>query len=96
MATILESLMIIFFGLSWPANIIKSYKARTARGKSILFLFFVLIGYCFGISAKIYSQTVNYVCIFYIINSVMVFIDIILYFRNSALDRLSQPALKGA
>ena len=38
MSEILEIIMIVTFGLSWPANVIKSYKARTAKGKSILFL----------------------------------------------------------
>ena len=87
MAQILEALMIICFGLSWPTNILKSYRARTARGKSLLFLVFVFVGYWFGIAAKIYTKTVNYVCLFYIVNSAMVLIDILLYFRNNALDR---------
>ena len=89
MPQILESLMVIFFGISWPANIIKSYRARTAKGKSLLFLILVLTGYIFGISSKISANNVNYVCIFYIINSVMVFTDMLLYFRNSILDRRS-------
>ena len=89
MPLILETLMLVFFGISWPVNIIKSYKARTARGKSILFLFLVLIGYICGMSAKIVSSTINYVLAFYIINSVMVSIDILLYFRNCALDKAS-------
>jgi len=86
MPQIFEILMLVFFGISWPTNIIKSYKTRTARGKSILFLYFVLIGYFCGITAKIVSGSVNYVLIFYIINSIMVSIDISLYFRNRALD----------
>ena len=87
MSQIFETLMLIFFGLSWPTNIIKSYKVRTTRGKSILFLFFILIGYCCGIAAKIVSGNINYVCAFYAINSIMVIVDIFLYFRNRALDR---------
>jgi len=86
MPQLLETLMIILFGISWPANIVKSYKARTARGKSILFLFLVLTGYFCGIAAKVVSGSVNYVLVFYIINSVMVTLDILLYFRNRALD----------
>jgi lipopolysaccharide export LptBFGC system permease protein LptF len=87
MQQIFESLMVIFFGFSWPANIVKSYKVRTTRGKSLLFLILVLTGYFFGITSKLLSNTINYVLVFYIINSVMVLADIILYFRNRAIDR---------
>jgi hypothetical protein len=91
MAQIMEMLMLICFGISWPVNILKSYRARTTRGKSILFLFFVLIGYYCGIAAKFFSGTINYVLVFYIINSIMVAIDIFLYFRNRKLDLISDP-----
>jgi len=87
MPQILEALMIISFGISWPSSLLKSYRSRTARGKSLLFLILIFLGYCFGITAKFMGNSVNYVCIFYMINSVMVLADISLYFRNSALDR---------
>ncbi len=32
MAELLEITMIVCFGVSWPVNVIKSYKARTAKG----------------------------------------------------------------
>ena len=38
MAEIAEVIMIVCFGASWPFNVIKSYKARTAKGKSPVFL----------------------------------------------------------
>jgi hypothetical protein len=87
MEQIFEALMIIAFGLSWPTNIFKSLKAKTTKGKSLLFLILVFIGYLFGISAKVYTNTINYVFIFYIINTIMVFIDIMLYFRNLKFDK---------
>ena len=87
MPQILEACMIILFGVSWPTNIIKSYRSRTAKGKSLLFSIMIFTGYCFGIAAKFLGGAINYVCIFYIINAIMVFIDMLLYFRNSALDR---------
>ena len=34
-AEILETLMIISFGISWPLNILKSYRSRTTKGKSL-------------------------------------------------------------
>lgn len=33
-AEILETVMILAFGLSWPLSIYKSVKSRTAKGKS--------------------------------------------------------------
>ena len=89
MSQIFESIMIILFGFSWPVNILKSYRSRTAKGKSLPFLILVFVGYCSGIIAKFLSGSINYVCIFYIINTCMVLTDIFLYFRNSALDRKS-------
>ena len=32
MTDLLEALMIVCFGLSWPVSIMKSYKSRTAKG----------------------------------------------------------------
>ena len=37
MAEILEVIMIVSFGASWPLNVIKSYKARTVKGKVLVF-----------------------------------------------------------
>jgi hypothetical protein len=90
MAQFLETLMVISFGISWPTNIIKSYKARTAKGKSLFFMIFILFGYLCGIGSKCVSGGINYVFVFYIINSIMVIIDISLYFRNRALDQASR------
>ena len=38
MSEILEIIMILCFGASWPFNVYKSYRARTAKGKSLLFV----------------------------------------------------------
>lgn len=86
MAQLLEAAMVISFGISWPTSIIKSYTSRTAKGKSIIFLCFVLIGYLFGIASKFMAGKISYVVIFYIINFIMVFFDFCLYFRNRKLD----------
>ena len=52
MAEILEIVMIVSFGASWPMNVVKSYKARTAKGKSLAFLCLILFGYVAGITGK--------------------------------------------
>ena len=86
-AEILETLMIISFGNSWPTSIHKSYTARSTKGKSLLFLFFIFVGYLFGIAAKLLTNNLNLAFWFYILNSVMVFTDICLYFRNRRIQR---------
>ena len=97
MAEILEITMIVCFGISWPMNVIKSYKSRTAKGKSLPFLYFIFIGYIAGISSKLVNQDYMahigqkwYVLFFYILNFIMVAADLLLYYRNKRLDDLSQ------
>ena len=92
MANILEAAMIVCFGLSWPINISKLLKSRTAKGTSVLFYYFIDIGYVAGIAAKFIklSQGIGtpfYVWFFYVLNFVMVSADLVLYFRNRALDK---------
>ena len=93
MGSIFETIMLICFGLSWPLNVIKAYKARTAKGKSIAFLLFILIGYVAGITGKFMNEAYMadfankwYVLIFYFLNFIMVSADLVLYFRNKKLD----------
>jgi hypothetical protein len=93
MAQIFEALMVVSFGISWPSSIIKSYTSRTAKGKSIVFLLFILVGYLFGIISKFIGGHLTYVVVFYIINFVMVSIDLALYFRNKRIDA-AQEAMK--
>lgn len=96
MAELLEIIMIVSFGASWPFNVIKSYKARTAKGKSLFFLCLVLFGYIAGITSKFVNKAYMdafaskwYVLVFYILNFVMVSADLIVYIRNKKLDRLA-------
>ena len=42
---LLEALTIFCFGLSWPISIRKSWVSRTAKGKSLFFEVFLLVGY---------------------------------------------------
>ncbi len=88
MGQFLEALMVICFGISWPVSIIKSIRSKTVKGKSLVFILFVLVGYAFGIASKLVSGAITYVFIFYVLNFFMVAFDICLYFRNAKLDRL--------
>ena len=83
-AEILEAMMVICFGLSWPTSIIKSIRSRSTKGKSLLFMILIDAGYVFGIAGKILSGNVTYVCIFYVLNFFMVLADILIYFKNRA------------
>ncbi|MBR4911194.1 MAG: hypothetical protein IKZ47_07765 [Clostridia bacterium] len=53
MAEILEVIMIVSFGASWPMNVIKPYRSRTAKGKSLAFLLLIFFGYIAGITSKL-------------------------------------------
>ncbi len=83
--------MLVAFGISWPFNIVKSWRSRTAKGKSVSFEFIVVAGYLIGLLGKVVawhrSGVLPWSTWFYIADIVMVSTDIVLYFRNSALDR---------
>ncbi len=90
-----EAFTILCFGLSWPISIRKSYIARTAKGKSLFFEVFLLVGYAFGIARKIIQVSVMgasgfvfYLSFFfYVLNFIEISIDVSLYFRNVRLDK---------
>ena len=86
-AEVLEMLMIVCFGISWPINVVKAYRSRTAKGKSILFDYIVATGYLLGLAGKIISCNFNLAYYFYYPNLVMVMTDILLYYRNRKLDK---------
>ena len=93
MSEILEVIMIVSFGASWPMNVMKSWKDRTIKGKSLAFLCLILFGYVAGITGKFMNPTYMaefaekwYVLFFYILNFIMVGTDLLIYFRNKKLD----------
>ena len=97
MSEILEITMIISFGISWPVNVMKSYKSRSTKGKSLLFLCLIFFGYIAGICSKLTNAAYMaafaskwYVLVFYCINFVMVGADLVIYVRNYKLDKAAQ------
>ena len=104
MTNLLEALMILCFGLSWPISIRKSWISRTAKGKSIFFEFFIWIGYVLGIARKVIlwmeagsaGTSLDWLFylgwFFYILNIVEISIDMALYFRNVKLDKAREKA----
>ena len=87
MGSILETVMLVCFGFSWPLNVMKTYRAKTAKGTSLPFILLIITGYIAGISAKLISGQINYVLIAYILNLVIVSLNVIVYFRNVSLDK---------
>ena len=86
----LEAGMLICFGASWPLDIYKSLKSRSTAGKSIMFLLILNAGYIFGIINKIlYNRDI--VLVLYIINFIMISIDICLFFRNRRIESKTKP-----
>ena len=99
---VLEALTIFCFGLSWPLSIRKSYVSRTAKGKSLFFEVFLLIGYACGIARKIIqtaqggSGFIFFLSFFfYVLNFIEISIDVGLYFRNKKLDAAAELAAAG-
>ena len=87
---VFEIIMLICFGLSWPVNAVRAWKAGTARSTSAFFLIIVMVGYAAGIVAKLLSPSYRwYVLAAYIINLVDVGINFGIYLRNVRRDRLA-------
>lgn len=99
MAELLEIIMIVSFGASWPLNVLKSWRARTTKGKSLPFLCLIFFGYIAGIASKLvndaYMTAIGekwYVLFFYVLNLVMVGADLVLYARNYRLDKKEEES----
>lgn len=87
MAEIMETAMLICFGFSWPINVYKNYRARTAKSMSLGFILLIILGYLAGITAKIVAGRINYVLAVYVINLVMVSANLAIYVRNRRYDK---------
>ena len=78
--------MLVCFGLSWPVNLMKAYRSRTTKGTSLPFILLITVGYAAGIAAKFVGGQVNYVLAVYVLNLIMVLLNLAVYFRNRRLD----------
>lgn len=91
---ILETVMLICFGASWPFNLWKAAKSRTAKSTSLPFLLLIWSGYVAGIAAKLLKlcnpalpNPTWYLMLAYGVNLLMLTACIAVYFRNRRLDR---------
>jgi hypothetical protein len=72
--------MLVCFGVSWPISISKSLRTHAVDGKSPLFMVIVMIGYLCGLFHKLFFSR-DWVASLYILNFLMVGMDLILYYR---------------
>lgn len=91
---ILEAIMLVCFGLSWPMSVIKNIKAKSAKNMSLQFILLICFGYVAGIAAKIINHNVSYVLAVYILNLVIVSANIVVYFVNKRYDKMGGDEIK--
>lgn len=75
-----EVVMLICFGASWPFAVLKTYKTKNVKGKSIIFLSLIAIGYVAGMLHKVFHHF-DVVILLYMLNFVLVSADIIMWFK---------------
>jgi len=87
-AELCVAIMLACFGASWPVNLYKSIKTRSTKGKSLLFLILIDLGYIVGITGKLIVWGTSWVSILafcvYVFNFVFVTADFAMYFVNKA------------
>mgnify|MGYP003529705580 FL=1 len=97
MAQLLEAIMMICFGLSWPMALVKNIRAKSAKGMSLPFILLIISGYVAGTIAKVISDNITYVLIVYLLNLTIVTMNLMVYFYNRRLDKKNeQTAVEAA
>lgn len=91
-ASILETIMLLCFGCSWPLSLIRNIKARTAKSMSLGFIILIITGYVAGIIAKFIKMDVTpwYVFVVYFFNLIVVSANLVVYFINRNYDRQAE------
>lgn len=84
---IFEFIMLFCFGISWPISVYKSIRTGSTKGKSVVFILAIIIGYISGILGKIFSHQLSYVLVLYCINLIIVSADLVLYFFNLSREK---------
>ena len=82
-----EIIMLICFGMSWPISVYKSIRSKSTKGKSVVFIIAIIIGYISGIIGKIVNHQLTYVVALYLVNLIVVSIDLGLYFINAKREK---------
>ena len=88
---VFEFLMLVCFGFSWPFAIAKSLRSRSTKGKSLMFMLLVELGYVFGIVHKVLNNF-NWVTWVYVALFAIVGFDVYLYWRNRRYEKSMERA----
>ena len=91
---VFEFLMLCCFCFSWPFSIVKSYRSRSTRGKSLPFMLLIMAGYAFGIVHKIVNGF-DWVTWAWMAGLALVSTDALLYWRNRRIEKTSGNKQKG-
>lgn len=104
-AEILEIVMLVCFGCSWPISVYKSIKIRTSVGKSATFNILLIVGYIAGIVSKFLKMgpfmesndglkagIFIFALIMYFVNLAMITANLVLYYMNKRLDKKNAAA----
>lgn len=86
MAEILEGIMLLCFGASWPVSVYKSWTSRSTKGKSIFFLLLIETGYIVGLIGKLLFSP-SYVIAVYCLNILFVATDTLLFLKNRRYEK---------
>ena len=85
-ASLMETMMVLLFEVSWPTSIVRSWRSRSTKEKSLMFSIYIFAGYICGVTSKLLKHDYNLAFVFYVINLTMVGIVICLWFRNRRLE----------
>ena len=81
--SIYELFFFVFIACAWPVSIVRMLRSKSTKGKSLIFICVILLGYALGIVHKVIYDP-DAVIIVYFLNFLLVLTDIIvfLYIRN--------------
>ena len=77
---VFEAIMLICFGAAWPFSVYRTWKTKSAHGKSVYFVLIILVGYVAGIFFELTGEC-NAVIWLYFLNFVIVLADLVLTIR---------------
>ena len=94
-----EIVMLICFSIAWLVSLVKSWRSKSAKGKSILFLLLVFAAYTFGMIRKVLQYKESQAAgtaldlLFYLawfsygINLLLILADLVVWVRNLVYDK---------
>jgi hypothetical protein len=92
---ILEAIMLICFGVSWPIDIIHTLRVKHASKKSLLFFVLIIFGYAAGLGSKFVrsslgNQPLEPVTWLYALNILFLATDLALsyYYQTNAAEQV--------